>query len=107
MLIASGSTAHAQFYPGNLAVLRVGDGVETLSDSGNLVSIDQYTTVGGFINSAAIPTNGAQSLVISGKASSEGFINLSADKHFLTLVGYNTSLGSTNSLPGSSSSIVD
>jgi hypothetical protein len=100
--------AQAQFYPGNLAVLRAGDGLQILTNSGNQIFVDQYTPAGTLVNTVAIPTNGPQSLLISGKASSEGFIGLSSDKHLLTIVGYNTNLnaGSTNSLADSISSMV-
>lgn len=96
----------AQFYAGNLAVLRVGDGVETLSSSGNAIFIDQYTPAGALVNSIAIPTNGSEALLISGKASSEGFISLSGDNRFITVAGYNTNLSYTGSLSGSASTDV-
>lgn len=107
VLASFAQLAYAQFYPGNLAVLRVGDGVQILTNSGNQIFVDQFTPVGALVNTVAIPTNGPQSLLISGKASSEGFINLSSDKHLLTLVGYNINLAATtNSLSDSSSSMV-
>jgi Ig-like domain-containing protein/immunoglobulin I-set domain protein len=107
-VISFAQLALAQFYPGNLAVLRAGDGVQILTNSGNQIFVDQYTRAGALVNTIAIPTNGPQSLLISGKASSEGFINLSSDKHLITLVGYNTNLtaASTNSLADSLSSAV-
>jgi hypothetical protein len=83
-------TARAQFNPGNLAVFRVGDGVQTLANTGNSVFVDQYTTAGSFVNSVAIPTSGGSALIVSGTASSEGALALSADGRFLTLAGYNT-----------------
>jgi hypothetical protein len=98
--------ANAQFYPGNIAVLRVGDGVEAPSSSGNAIFIDQYTPAGTLVNSIAIPTNGSSALLISGKATSEGFISLSADNRFLTLAGYNTNLSYTGSLSGAASTDV-
>ena len=95
--------AQAQFYPGNLAVLRAGDGTQILAPSGNGIFIDQYTTSGVWVNTVAIPTNGPNSLLISGKATSEGLMNLSVDRHLLAISGYATNFGDTNSLPDSSS----
>ncbi|HEX4121646.1 MAG TPA: immunoglobulin domain-containing protein [Verrucomicrobiae bacterium] len=98
--------AQAQFNPGNLAVLRVGSAAEILTNAGNAIFIDQYTTAGTWINTVAIPTNGADSLLISGKASSEGALNLSWDKHLLTIAGYSASLGFAGSLPDTTSTAV-
>ncbi|HEX3717612.1 MAG TPA: immunoglobulin domain-containing protein [Verrucomicrobiae bacterium] len=104
--VCSAFSIQAQFYPGNLAVLRVGDGSATLTNSGNRIFIDQYTTSGAWVNTVAIPTNGPESLVISGKASSEGALNLSSDKHLLALAGYSTNLSFPGSLPDSLSTDV-
>src|SRR5215469_1799978 len=60
------------FTPGNLAVLRVGDGTETLVSSGNTLFIDQYTTAGARITSLKLPDTGADALLTSGTATSEG-----------------------------------
>jgi len=56
---------HAQFLPGNLALVRVGDGTQTLANTGNTVFIDQYTPLGGLVNSLQIPDSGASSLIMS------------------------------------------
>ena len=62
----------APFTPGNLAVLRVGDGAAALTSAGTAVFIDEYTTTGSLVQSLAIPANGSPQLVVSGTASSEG-----------------------------------
>jgi hypothetical protein len=94
---AFASAALAQsFDPGNLVVLRLGDGSQTLVSSGNTVFLDQYTTNGGLINSVTIPDSGANALIVSGTAGSEGGLTRSADRTMLTFAGYCTNRGSVS-----------
>jgi hypothetical protein len=103
----AGNVSGAAFTAGNLAVLRVGDGTESLSSSGNSVLIDQFTTNGTLAGSLAIPDNATNALVVSGSASSEGALTRSADGRLLVIAGYNIALtNSSSSLPGSSSTNV-
>jgi hypothetical protein len=99
--------AQAQFSPGNLAVLRVGDGIENLVNTGNSVFIDQFTTIGGYVNSIAVPNSGSSALALSGTATSEGSLTRSVDGSYLNLIGYNTTAGIPNasSLPASGSTM--
>ena len=83
-------SAYGQYLlPGNLALLRVGDGVETLSTGGNTSFIDQYTTSGAYVNSVSIPNSGAGSVVLEGNRTAAAFLSLSADGRYLTFAGYN------------------
>jgi hypothetical protein len=84
----AGSSTTNQFVAGNLAVLRVGDGVETLGSQGNSVFIDQFATNGTLVNSITIPDNDTNALLISGSASSEGALTRSADGRLLMFAGY-------------------
>jgi len=93
-----------QFLAGNLAVLRVGDGAESLSSHGNSVFLDQFSTNGTFLSSVAVPDNATNALIISGSATSEGGLTRSADGRLLLLAGYHITLtNSTSSLASSSS----
>ena len=109
-LVASNSyavLAAQQFAPGNLAVLRVGDGAEDLSSHGNSVFVDQYATNGAFVSTVPIPDYGTNALLISGSASSEGALTRSADGRLLVLAGYNVALtNSASSLSGTASTAV-
>ena len=80
------------FTPGNLAVVRLGTGTETLSSQGNSVFLDQFTTSGTFVNTVAIPNNGTNAFLLSGSASSEGGLTRSADGRLLMLGGYQIAL---------------
>jgi hypothetical protein len=103
----AGNSSSSPFVAGNLAVLRVGDGTESLSSHGNSVFIDQFTTNGTLVGSIAIPDNATNALLISGSASSEGALTRSADGRLLEFAGYNIAFtNSTSSLPGSSSTNV-
>jgi hypothetical protein len=99
-------TANAQFSAGNLAVLRVGDGSQTLANTGNTIFIDQYTVGGSFVNSVTIPDSGANALVLSGNATAEGFLSRSPGGAYLTFAAYNTPRPYTGSISGAASTAV-
>lgn len=88
----AGNLSPNAFTPGNLAVLRVGDGAQALTSHGNSVFVDQFTTNGALAGSLAIPDEGANALLQSGSASSEGALTRSADGRLLLLAGYNIAL---------------
>ena len=84
------------FTAGNLAVLRVGDGTQTLVSSGNSLFVDQYTVGGAFVNSVAVPDSGSSALLVSGTAGSEGGLTRSLDRSLLVIAGYHTNRGSVS-----------
>ncbi len=89
-------SAHAQYLlPGNLAVVRIGNGTETLANTGNTSFIDQYTTSGTYLNSVSIPNSGSGSVVLEGGRTAAAFLSLSADARYLTFAGYNSLPGAT------------
>jgi hypothetical protein len=95
------------FFPSNLIVLRVGDGAQTLINSGNTLFLDQWTPEGAYVSTMSLPDSGASALLISGVASSEGFMTLSGNGGLLAIAGYNTNRGElTSSLSSSSSAAV-
>ena len=90
------SQSRAQFVGGNLAVLRVGTGAESLVNNGNSLFIDQFTPTGGLVNSVTIPNTWPAGLILSGVAGSEGGLTRSLDHSVLILTGYNTNRASTS-----------
>src|SRR5262249_31208601 len=89
------AVAYSQsFTPGNLAVLRIGDGTQSLVSSGNSLFVDQYTSGGVRVNSAAVDESGANALLLSGASGSEGGLTRSFDRSSLIIGGYNTNRGS-------------
>ncbi|HEY3861226.1 MAG TPA: immunoglobulin domain-containing protein [Verrucomicrobiae bacterium] len=105
----SGISANAQitpgFEPGNLIVLRVGNGTAAPASSGDPVFLDEFTPLGVLTNTVAVPTNGPAALII-GSATSEGAISLSANSNYVVMVGYNTNFPYTSSLASSTSAAV-
>jgi len=98
--------AQAQFTPGALVALRVGNGSAALSSAGTPIFLDEFDPVGGsLVYSLAIPSSGFPALVNSGTATSEGALNLSANGQYLVLAGYNAAAG-TPSIAGSTSASV-
>ena len=103
LALCSAAIGQAQsFAPGNLAVLRVGDGSQTLANTGNSVFIDQYTPAGALSNSIALPDSATNALLVSGSASSEGGLTRSLDRTQLVIAGYNTNRGSLSTSLASS-----
>ena len=96
----------AQFYSGNLAVVRLGAAGQTLANTGNSVFLEQYTTLGSFVNQVAIPDSGANALIMSGSATSEGALSLSPNGQLLAIGGYNTPRPYASSVSGSTSANV-
>ena len=105
-LICSYAAQAQLFTPGNLVILRQGDGVQALANTGNTIYLDQYTTNGVLVGSLAIPDAGVDAVIQSGSANSEGQLTRSPDGRWLGLGGYNVARPFTNSLANSSSSLV-
>ena len=103
VLVWSGVKSQGQvFQPGNLVILRLGDGTQVLVNSGNTIYLDGYARSGALLNSVRLPDTGSTSLILSGTAATEGGLTRSLDGRELGLMGYNTNRGST--LSGSLSS---
>lgn len=84
-------TAAAQINPGNLVVVRLGDGIAPLSNASQALFLDEYTTSGTFVQSVALPVaaNGTNlPIACSGTATSEGNLQLAENGQYLVLAGY-------------------
>jgi hypothetical protein len=109
--VLSVSAAALKLYETNLVVVRVGDGAQTLTTSGNSVFLDQFTTNGVYVNTVFIPDSGPAALIEAGPDSSGTTLTGTAltrslDKRFMTLAGYNASLGNATALQGTTSAAV-
>ena len=106
-LLLSSLTYSQSFTPGNLALLRVGDGTQVLTNSGNSLFVDQYTTGGALVSSVPVPDTGTGGLLLSGASGSEGGLTRSLDRSMLILAGYNANRGSVSgSLSSQSGTLV-
>jgi hypothetical protein len=87
------------FTPGNLVVVRVGDGTAALTSASTAVFLDEYTVDGMLVQSIALPTADAlpqRALTLSGTATSEGFLNLADNGVAFTMAGYATPPGTAS-----------
>ena len=89
---------------GDLLIYRVGNGTETLSNTGNSVFLDEYTPTGSLVQSIAVPNSGATPLIASGTAGSEGLLNY--NNGYVTLTGYGRAVGGTGSVVTTTSAAV-
>lgn len=86
------------YIPGNLAVLRLGTGA-AIGSAASQVTIDEYSTAGSLVLSRPLPNtvNGTNyPLTNSGSAGSEGALSLSGDHQYLSMAGYNATVGTTS-----------
>src|SRR5438105_2456837 len=84
-LLLSPLSYSQSFTPGNLVLLRIGDGIQTLSSSGNTLFVDQYSTSGALMSSVSVPDTGGGALLLSGASGSEGALTRSLDRSLLVL----------------------
>ena len=98
----------APFTKGNLVVLRAGDGSAALASSATAAFIDEYTPTGTLVQSIPLPTTIVGSnkrVVVSGTSTSEGMVNLSLDKRYLTACGYDVALATASITSSTSASV--
>jgi hypothetical protein len=98
--------ATPSFTPGNLAVMRLGNGTEVLANTGNSVFIDEFNpnaTNASPVSSVTVSNSGPKALVLEGTAASEGGLTLSIDRTVLAITGYNTNLTFGAALDGATS----
>jgi hypothetical protein len=95
--LGSPLASQAQYTPGNLVVLRVGDGVNSLTAASAATYLDEYTPAGGLQNSIMLNASGTENkLTNSGSSTSEGILTLSADGRYLLTAGYNAEVGTAS-----------
>ncbi|MEP6674407.1 MAG: hypothetical protein ABJA78_04605 [Ferruginibacter sp.] len=87
------SFAQSPFTPGNLVVLRVGDGVGTLSAASAAVFLEERTPAGALVQTIAMPTTGTNQLTNAGSSGTEGNITRSQNGSFIAVPGYNATTG--------------
>lgn len=89
----------AAFTPGNIVVVRIGTGTGALTTAATPVFLDEYSSTGILVQSVALPTanSGANNaFTLSGTSTSEGALSLSPNGQYLSLAGYDTTVGVTS-----------
>lgn len=107
------SSAQAQFWnvPANPVVLRMGDGVNTLANTGAVTSLLQFEAgIAGQSSPTTIATfesvNPTNRLIVSGTASSGGMATNSVDGNHIVTAGYDIARPHTGSVTSAASSVV-
>jgi len=80
---------NAQFTAGDVVVLQVGNGAQTLINTGNSLFLKEFTPAGLPGTSVTVPDTGPTALITSGAATSEGQITRSSDGGAILISGYN------------------
>lgn len=81
-----------------LRVIRIGDGAGALSSAAQRVFVEERKLDGSLVSTIALPTTVStpnRALTMSGSATSEGALSLSADGRYITLAGYDAAVGTT------------
>ena len=84
------------FTPGNLLVLRAGDGTTALGSTAAGVALLEYTAAGVLVRTVPVSASGASALTLRGTSTSEGALSLSGDRQFVTFGGHRADAGSAN-----------
>ena len=87
----------------NLVVLRIGDGAQTIANTGNSIAFDQITRNAAYVNSISVPDSGPSALIQTGTSGTEGMLMNSMDKRLLTFCGFNTNHPYTSNVANSQS----
>jgi hypothetical protein len=98
LAIALGSplASSAQYTPGNLVVLRVGDGSVQLTNNSAAVAsyLVEYTPAGALRGTVSLNASGNENkLTNTGNSQGEGMLTLSANGQYLLTAGYNAAAG--------------
>ena len=84
------------FTPGNLVVVRIGDGTAALTSAATATYLLEYTPAGVLVQTIALPTTAAganSTLTNTGSSSTDALLTRSADGTFLVLTGYDAAVG--------------
>ncbi len=92
---ADGDLSLTQYTPGNLLVLRVGNGT-TLTGNTTAVDLLEYSPAGALINTTTVNNTSGNRLTLSGTSNQEGVLNLSPNGNFVTFAGYVAGVGATD-----------
>jgi hypothetical protein len=93
------SNAQTPFTPGNLIVVRVGSGFQSLSNQSQLIKLIEMTPAGSTVQEISLPYNslmesgGNNKIVAQGSSSNDANITLSGNGQYFVLGGYSADTG--------------
>ena len=86
----------APFTPGNIVVMRVGDGTASLSSAATAAYLQEYTPAGVLVQTIPLPTavsGNNRILTVAGSSSTDGGLTRSANGAYLVMSGYDAAPG--------------
>jgi hypothetical protein len=112
VLLNGPAAAQTPVTPGNLVVLRVGDGqssIATLASAVNLLEINLNPSapggVGAVVQTIPVSSSGPSALTLRGTATTEGMLNTSVNGQLITFGGYRANVGAANPSAAASSAV--
>jgi hypothetical protein len=94
--LGSPLASHAQYTPGNLVVVQVGDGAVSSSNTATTMLLE-YTPSGVLQSTIRLNAVGSNKLTNTANGNSEGMMTLSADGRYLLTTGYDAVIGTAAS----------
>src|SRR5262245_50043521 len=97
--LSSPLLAQTPFTYGNLVVLRVGDGLATLTPSAAPMFLDEYTPTGVLVQSIPLPTTGSgtnHAITVRGNGTSEAYLGNSTNGLYFLAFGYDAPAGTSD-----------
>lgn len=94
--------AQTPFTPGNLVVVQVGSGAQTLSNQSQVIKLLELTPSGTIVQTIELPyttamaTGGNNRITTQGSSSNDANLTLSANGQYFVLPGYNSDTGVAN-----------
>lgn len=90
--------AQTPFVPGNLLVLKAGNGTASSSTASVPVAVVEYDKTGQSVQTINVPSTGSDKLVLSTIKTTtiEGALSLSDDGNYVTFAGYDAEVGATS-----------
>ncbi len=100
LLLANSLFSQLPFTPGNVVVVRVGDGSAALNNTAHAVFLEEYTSTGGSpVQTIAMPTSISgtnKRFSIQGNNATVGYLALSQNGQYLALTGYDAAPGTSS-----------
>lgn len=101
-LAASAASAQS-FTPGNIVLLRVGDGTTTIGTAAAAVTLLEISPAGSIVQQIPITSIGGDALTLRGSSTTEGALSFSANGQYLVFGGYRADAGAAD--PSTSTTI--
>jgi hypothetical protein len=112
-VVALSIVAPLRLYSTNVVAIRVGDGAQALTTSGNSMAVDQFAPDGTYLSTVGIPDSGPTSMLAIGPTATASpssvtgnGLSRSANGRFLVIGGYNTNLSYAGELQSASAPTV-